>query len=438
MLKFIQYSIFFILIYLVSIKSQTTEYLGLANEHITSLKIGEGLIAAGTNYNGVYWQHFNDSVWHKIDIDSVNVKSVYPHKSGPIGWAIGIGIEPSLHDTNFIYCSFLGEKPRYLSYGIDTNSTQMISRLDGFPDPTICGETFAIGGRKLYRRYFTDTVWHSVYDLSIEGNFESLKAREKFADVYAGGVEGFAGSLLIRTFDKGDSWENLTPLCQVAEVDFWNDVDTTIFVTDRNKVMRSIDNGLTWSNIYQKDSLIIQKISFNPDGKRFYIVANSVLYNLPRSYLIFSDDNGNTWTTIKLPINDIIVGMELDDENEIYLASINRGIFRVSSPVVHVTERKEKIIIKDFKLFDNYPNPFNSSTVISYQIPITCEVSLKIFNLLGNEVTTMVNSEQSPGKYSVEFNSSSTKSKKELTSGVYLCRLKAGEYSTTKKIILLK
>jgi hypothetical protein len=438
--KKIFFLIIIILIISGSTQSQVTEYLGLKGKHISSLKIGEGKIAVGTNFNGVYWQslyQINDSSWNKIDIDSVNVTSVYPHKSGPIGWAIGIGTEPNIYDTNFVYCSYQGSKPKSLSYGFDIEVTKSISRIDGFPDPTICGETFAIGGRKLYCRYFIDTVWHSVYDLTIEGNFESLKARENFATVYAGGVEGFAGMLLIRTNDKGKTWENLSPLCAVADVDFWNGNDTTIFVTDRNKVMRSSDNGSTWSNVFRKDSIQIQKISFSSDGKSFYMVANSGSYSLPRSYLIYSDNNGSSWTTIQLPINDIIVGMDIDSENSIYLASISLGIYKISSPIVQIEEHRDKVIIKDFKLFDNYPNPFNSSTIISYQIPVTCEVSLKIFNLLGNEVATLVNLEQSAGKYSVEF-SSNTKSKIELTSGVYLCRLQAGNYSTTKKMILLK
>jgi len=174
------FPLFWFLLSHLLIFAQNVEYLGLANLHLTALKINSGIIAVGTNYNGVFWQQFadiSDSGWNKINIDSVNVTAVYPHKSGPLGWAIGIGTEPNLDNSEFIFCSFLGGTPKPMSYGIDTNHILAISGIDGFPDPTICGETFAIGGRKLYRRFFQDTIWHSVYDLTYEGNFASLKVR---------------------------------------------------------------------------------------------------------------------------------------------------------------------------------------------------------------------------------------------------------------------
>ncbi len=85
-----------------------------------------------------------------------------------------------------------------------------------------------------------------------------------------------------------------------------------------------------------------------------------------------------------------------------------------------------------FNLEQNYPNPFNPSTTIKYSIPSTSKVKLTLFNLLGEEVTTLVNEEKVAGNYSVEFNAAS------LPSGVYFYHLKAGEYVNTKKMILLK
>ena len=85
-----------------------------------------------------------------------------------------------------------------------------------------------------------------------------------------------------------------------------------------------------------------------------------------------------------------------------------------------------------YSLYQNFPNPFNPSTTIKYSIPNEGRVSLIVFNLLGEEVTTLVNEEQSAGNYKVEFNISS------LPSGVYFYQLKAGDYTNTKKMILLR
>ena len=83
-------------------------------------------------------------------------------------------------------------------------------------------------------------------------------------------------------------------------------------------------------------------------------------------------------------------------------------------------------------LFQNYPNPFNPSTMISYQLPVSSDVILKIYDILGNQIATLVNEYKPAGKYEVEFDASS------LTSGVYFYQLTSGEFTSTKKMILLK
>jgi hypothetical protein len=85
-----------------------------------------------------------------------------------------------------------------------------------------------------------------------------------------------------------------------------------------------------------------------------------------------------------------------------------------------------------FNLAQNYPNPFNPSTTIKYSIPELSKVKLTLFNLLGEEVTTLVNEEKIAGNYTVEFNASA------LPSGVYFYQLRAGEYTAVKKMLLLK
>jgi serine protease len=92
----------------------------------------------------------------------------------------------------------------------------------------------------------------------------------------------------------------------------------------------------------------------------------------------------------------------------------------------------------DFKLNQNYPNPFNPSTVISYQLPKTSHVTLKIFDLLGREVATLIDKEQSSGNYKITFDGKQTVKSGELSTGIYFYRLTAGDFSSTKKMILLR
>jgi hypothetical protein len=88
--------------------------------------------------------------------------------------------------------------------------------------------------------------------------------------------------------------------------------------------------------------------------------------------------------------------------------------------------------VQAFELSQNYPNPFNPSTTISYQLPVSSHVTIKVYDLLAREITTLVNEEKPSGTYKINFDS------KNLASGIYYYRITAGDFSQTKKMILLK
>ena len=113
--------------------------------------------------------------------------------------------------------------------------------------------------------------------------------------------------------------------------------------------------------------------------------------------------------------------------------SAQLGNFTITS----VRDPKTGFIPVDFELEQNYPNPFNPSTIIRYRIPareddVAGLTTLKIYDILGNEITTLVNGKKSAGDHEVEFNGS------QFASGVYLYRLSAGSLSQTRKMILLR
>jgi hypothetical protein len=94
---------------------------------------------------------------------------------------------------------------------------------------------------------------------------------------------------------------------------------------------------------------------------------------------------------------------------------------------------------KEFSLSQNYPNPFNPSTEIQYSIPKNGMVTLQIYNLLGQVVSTLVNREQKAGSYTVNFDASNLPAGRQgLASGIYMYRIQSGSFSLTKKMTLLK
>lgn len=88
--------------------------------------------------------------------------------------------------------------------------------------------------------------------------------------------------------------------------------------------------------------------------------------------------------------------------------------------------------VKEFKLNQNFPNPFNPTTTISFTVPKRSDVSLKVYNIIGQEIATLVNGEKNTGTYSINFNA------EELPSGIYFYKITAGEFSSVRKMMLLK
>lgn len=143
--------------------------------------------------------------------------------------------------------------------------------------------------------------------------------------------------------------------------------------------------------------------------------------------------SSNTDFVLNSSTGEVFTGKSLNASNQQY-----SGFWYIySNSLTTSIENEEDIMPDNFKLEQNYPNPFNPSTTIRYSIPLnvkgqTSNVILKVYDVLGNEIATLVNEEKPEGSYEVEFNASS------LSSGMYLYRLQTGDFIAVKKIILLK
>ena len=184
-------------------------------------------------------------------------------------------------------------------------------------------------------------------------------------------------------------------------------------------------------------------------GERFYIYS-----------LTGGTDNGDFSQIVNVndespvsplwgPIDDLetIPAREYLIDGDIKFASPGRSVQFIiveqgNNPLSVENETKA---VNNFIVYQNYPNPFNPATKIKFQIANPGFVTLKVYDILGRDVATLVNERKSAGIYEVEFNAAKTQqpagkqgSYKSLTSGIYFYRLTAGNYSTTKKMILLK
>ena len=148
-----------------------------------------------------------------------------------------------------------------------------------------------------------------------------------------------------------------------------------------------------------------------------------------------------TTNIINFTIGEAFIGKTSSSNN---IASMGFWNVYVQNTITSVEE--EDLQPTEFRLEQNYPNPFNPSTKIRFTIPTSPQsppsqggeaklgwfVTLKVYDILGNEVATLVNEEKPTGRYEVEFSAG------HLASGIYLCRMQAGNYVSIKKMMLLK
>ena len=116
-----------------------------------------------------------------------------------------------------------------------------------------------------------------------------------------------------------------------------------------------------------------------------------------------------------------------------WLAGGSRDVWLIkTTPDLSSIEQSTDIISSDFSLQQNFPNPFNPSTKIEYSVPQASQVQIKVYDVLGNEVATLVNEEKPAGTYELTWNAASH------PSGVYFYQLRAGSFVETKKMVLMK
>jgi len=144
-----------------------------------------------------------------------------------------------------------------------------------------------------------------------------------------------------------------------------------------------------------------------------------------------TSNGGNTWIQHEVLIEDDLRSIYFIDEANGWVVGSNGIILHYYDSVTDV-EKRDHQIPDNFVLMQNYPNPFNPTTTIQYSIPQSVDVSLKIFNILSEEVVNLVNEYQQPSVYKINFDATG------LPSGVYFYTLTAGNFVETKKMILIK
>jgi len=235
---------------------------------------------------------------------------------------------------------------------------------------------------------------------------------------------------MYKSTNNGDDWINVGNGIDGYSFSITEHSNGNLFVGTNEGVYRSTDAGNSWTKDVSGLTDGALSLAIHSDGSIFAGGYNSTAR---------SNDLGQTWSLFTSGMfNCRITDLAFGNGDVLFAAAENIGVYRTTSAITSVDE-KESGIVNNLNLEQNYPNPFNPATSIKFAIGSRPDkqdgkqfVQLKVYDVLGNEVATLVNEFISAGSYEINFNAFM------FSSGVYFYKLQAGSFIETKKMILLK
>ncbi len=432
---------------------------GIGYNYIRAITISPtGLLVAGGGY-GIYKTDYTGTSWHSIGLPISSVRKIAINSNDNIFatvWGINrstdegqswetinngidnydiraitvsnngdiyIGAIPQNWSVNNLYRSTDNGENWAPVLSFPLNSLVAVTGLASGPN----GEIVAVGSGMGSICHISTDDGVSWTDINYNLNFgPSEVAINPSGDIFImGGSQGIWRKLAVDTV-----WTQVLT----------GNVGATLFIASNEHIYttysKSTDNGQTWTTI--GNGSYINSFAENSAGHLFF-GTNDFGQGVYRSV-----DFGETWELISdgLPTSININALAVDSEDYLYAGTGGKSMFKTTtSTVVSVEDLEFKPT--SFSLNQNYPNPFNPTTNIRFRIAEFGYVTLKVYDVLGNEIAILINEEKPAGEYEVEFNLSAgrpgTSSINHIpSSGIYFYQLKAGSFIQTKKMVLMK
>jgi photosystem II stability/assembly factor-like uncharacterized protein len=229
-----------------------------------------------------------------------------------------------------------------------------------------------------------------------------------------------------RSTDKGLTWFTVSPGGDRNIVyDYTSTHSGALFAATGSGIYCSLDSGTTWN------SSNIGLPSF--DARVFAVDSLDILYAGTNDHGVYRSTNqGNNWEPFNKGLTDsVITSLYSDPNGYLFAGTYNRGIFKTVQKTTTIAHTPNPFPAAS-ALFQNFPNPFNPSTTVSYSIRHSSLVNLRVFDVLGREVAVLVNMKQEPGLHRIEWKADG------VPSGIYYYRLSSEGQSTTRTMVLIR
>ena len=317
--------------------------------------------------------------------------------------------------------------------GLPSTVTQLAQNINSFASvgsdlfAGISPDAFGIGASGVFVSIDSGEFWKQSNSGLSDTNVTMVAASG--STVFAATPGG-----LFRSTDNGASWTSAG--LAGHQVTAFQSAGSNIFVAFSDSVYLSTDNGSTWSlaNNGIPDTVTVTCLAASG--------ANVFAGTSNGAGVFLSTNNGSSWSAVNSGI--AVNGYAITSVTALgvfngYLYASFPGVYtgdfiwqRPLSQMITAIREKGSLLPTRFSLSQNYPNPFNPTTDISYELSSESFVTLKVYNVLGQEVATLVNELKQAGSYTIRFDAGG------LASGVYFYRLTAGNFSETKRLMLVK
>ncbi|MDP3581868.1 MAG: YCF48-related protein, partial [Ignavibacteria bacterium] len=294
---------------------------------------------------------------------------------------------------------------------------------------------FVYGNAGVYKSTDNGNNWVWIPVEGIEQLFSIF-----FIDKQKGWAVTLQGTLF-KSVDGGNTWEKQNLVKRFGrQAVYFTDENNGWICGDGGYFFHTENGGDTWEE--QKTGLVAILYSMRFANKKLGWAVGT------GGAILKTTNGGENWIQQKSNTTNDLYTVFFLDENTGWTAGAYGTILKTTNGGVTFIEEEKEMPTK-FELSQNYPNPFNPETTISYKIQAASQVSLKVYDVLGREVTTLVDEYKQPGVYNSQFsirNLPAGRQGSQLPSGIYFYRLQTGDPSAgsgqgfvqTKKMILLK
>jgi choice-of-anchor A domain-containing protein/uncharacterized repeat protein (TIGR01451 family) len=370
-----------------------------AGEIIYTLVYSGNNIYAGTMGGKIYKSTNNGTSWTVINT-GMNVGYI---------WSLNV-------TGNFV---FAATELGVYKYDGSTWTLTSLSGKDVHALTSVNGIIYAgTWGYGVYKSSDYGTTWTQINNGL--GGFLALQSITSTinGDVYAGTV----GGGVFKTTD-GINWTQLTIGYNVI----WamGSSSTTVYAgTYGGGLFKSVDGGLSWTKVTTLDVLFVYSLSIDASGNVFVSSLTNGVFE--------STDGGASWSALGMGGSGVCSVTTSSTSNNILAGTKDGKVFKISGQQATTEVNNLEQLPVDFKLSQNYPNPFNPTTTIEFALPSAGKYALKIYNVIGQEVASLINNELTAGYHTVTFNAS------RMASGIYIYRLSGSNVNISKKMILMK